>query len=63
MKVMSSGKWLVVVAMVLFVGCNQCYAVEGQQQPSAKPVDDNADQLDQEAIMQMCNESFHTSMG
>lgn len=29
----------------------------------AKAVNDNADQLDQEAIMLMCNESFRTSMG
>lgn len=50
--------------MVLLVGCSHCClaADEIQQQAPAKPVDD-ADQLDLDDIMQMCNESFRTSMG
>lgn len=58
------------MAVVLFIGCaHQCCAADigqqqqQQQQAPAKTVDDTADQLDQEAIMQMCNESFRTSMG
>lgn len=61
---MSSTKLFIVIAVVLFIGCAHCSAADdGQQQLPAKAVGDNADQLDQEAIMQMCNESFRTSMG
>lgn len=75
---MSSTKFNIVLVAVLFWSCTHCHAAEGeqqlkqqppqQQQPapvavtSAKAVD-NADQLDQGAIMQMCNESFRTTMG
>lgn len=52
------------MVIVLFLGCAHCCAAdEAQQTTPAKTVDDTTDQLDQEAIMQMCNESFRTSMG
>lgn len=60
---MSSTKFLVAIAVVVFIGCGHCHAAEdGQQSVPSKTVD-SADQLDQESIMVMCNESFRTSMG
>lgn len=71
----STTKFFIVLAVTLCLGCSYCCAADnGQQQPqqqtttaapaiAAKSMDDSNDQLDQEAIMQMCNESFRTSMG
>lgn len=70
---MTSTKVFIVLAVTLCLGCSYCHAADsGQQQQqqttttpaaAAKSIDDSNDQLDQETIMQMCNESFHTSMG
>lgn len=68
---MSPTKFFIVLAVTLCLGCAYCCAADsGSQQQTtvapasaAKSVDDSNDQLDQEAIMQMCNESFRTSMG
>lgn len=65
---MSSTKLYIVLVAVLFLGCSHCCAAENEQQQPvpvavAKAVDDNTDQLSPEAVMQMCNESFRTSMG
>lgn len=62
---MPSSKLCIVLVVVLFLGCAQCCsAVEsGQISAPAKTVANTADQLDQETIMQMCNESFRTSLG
>lgn len=61
---MSSTKFLIALTVVLFFGCAQ-YGLAADIGPavSTKTVDNNADQLDQAAIMQMCNESFRISMG
>lgn len=70
---MASTKFFIVLTVTLCMGCAYCIAADsGQQQQqqttttpgiAAKSIDDSNDQLDQEAIMQMCNESFRTSMG
>lgn len=62
---MPSSKLFIVLVVVVFLGCAQCCsAVESEQMSApAKTVANTADQLDQETIMQMCNESFRTSMG
>lgn len=67
---MSSMKFYILLIAVLYLGGTYCCAADnGQQQTTtiaaiaAKSVDDSNDQLDQEAIMLMCNESFRTSMG
>lgn len=71
----STTKFFIVLAVTLCLGCSYCCAADNGQQPqqqqqtttvaaiAAKSIDDSNDQLDQEAIMQMCNESFRTSMG
>lgn len=68
----STTKFFIVLAVTLCLGCSYCCAADNaqQQQPTttapataAKSIDDSNDQLDQAAIMQMCNESFRTSMG
>lgn len=69
----STTKFFIVLVLTLCLGCSYCCAADnGQQQQqqtttaaaiAAKSIDDSNDQLDQEAIMQMCNESFRTSMG
>lgn len=61
---MSSTKFLIAIAVVVLIGCVHCHAAEdGQQSVPSKTIDDSSDQLDQETIMVMCNESFRTSMG
>ncbi|XP_055313366.1 general odorant-binding protein 84a [Sitodiplosis mosellana] len=72
---MSPTKLFIAMAVILFLGCMQCCSAAGAEKQvaaaasgeipasaPAKAVNDNTDQLDQEAIMQMCNESFRTSM-
>lgn len=65
---MSSQKFYMMLVTALFLGCTHCCSAQadsGQQLAvsASKAVGDNGDQLDQAAIMQMCNESFRTSMG
>lgn len=53
-----------VITMVLC--CTYCCEAEETQTQQSIPMksnDNEADQLDQEAIMMICNETFRTSMG
>lgn len=62
-------KFYIVLMAALCLGSTYCCAADNAPQPTttpaiaAKSLDDSSDQLDQEAIMQMCNESFRTPMG
>lgn len=52
------------VLMIALFCFGRCCAVDEPQQAIQQSMDDNNEnQLDQDSIMAMCNETFRTSMG
>lgn len=64
---MAVPKYCILFVMLAILSCAFCCAAEEQQQPQSTVKSstdtDSADQLDQETIMMLCNETFRTSMG
>lgn len=64
---MAFTKCFIVLVLTTVLCCVYCCGAtteeKTQQAPSTKPNDAETDQLDQETIMMMCNETFRTPMG